>query len=575
MKQTIERHFNLCVGEGVMHRSLSTYYKTRLMPLLGRISRWRRVRIESLTLVVSVAFTLFCNRSFWSEVSAVRDFSDPAGWLLLVSIGLLITGLHWLLLLILCNRWSTKPVLGIVFIMTIGVVYFMDTYRVYFDKSMIRNILETDFKEATELLSWKFLLLMLPAIPPLWILSKLKLVRPSIGKAILWRAGGIACAFAMVAVSLWPVMREMLPVLRSNKELRYLVTPSNYIVSFVRVASQDLLEERTHLPREVLDPSPRQSPHARQRKPVVLVLVVGETVRAANWGLNGYARQTTPLLAQRDVINFPSVTSSGTDTATSLPAMFSLNGRHNYNRKQIVQRESLLHLINRAGVTTLWRDNQSGDKRVNEGLPYEDMSEPGDPSLKNGDRYFDEILLNGLVEKIDAMEGDALIVLHMLGNHGPAYFQRYPASFEQWTPVCDSPDLAACEVEEVVNAYDNAILYTDYVLARAIDLIGGLQSHDAALLYVSDHGESLGEKGVYLHGLPLAIAPDTQTHVPAFLWMAPAFASSQGIDTAALRARADQPVSHDHLFHTILNLLDVESQVYDADWDLLAGSRSR
>lgn len=535
----------------------------------------RPLRIELVTLLVSVLFTLFCNGSFWNSLAELRDLSGPQGWFLVLCIGVLITGLHWFLLLLFCNRWTVKPLLVLVVLLTVAATYFMSRFHVYFNRDMIRNIFETDIKEASELLSWGLLIWLAPAITFAWLVARLNFLRSGWRGTLLWRGGGLLAALGMVVLSLWPVLSQMLPILRAHKELRYLVTPSNYIVSAVRVASEDLSSPVGNEPRHVLDPNPRQSVHAARRKPVVLVVVVGETVRAQNWGLNGYKRQTTPMLAERDVINFIDVTSSGTDTATSLPAMFSLNGRHDYNRKEIKGSESLLHLVHRAGVNTLWRDNQSGDKGVDFGLPYENMADPGNPAFRNGNRYFDEILLDQLDGRIASMEGDALIVLHMLGNHGPAYFERYPDAFRRWTPTCDSSDLSQASHEAIINTYDNAILYTDYVLAKAIDLLAGIRDHDAALIYVSDHGESLGENGIYLHGLPMLIAPGEQTHVPMFIWISPGFTRSQQIDTDCLQTRAREPASHDLLFHTILDLLDIDSTVYNPEWDLVRDCREK
>lgn len=488
---------------------------------------------------------------------------------------MLITGLHWAILLILCNRWTVKPVLLLVCVLTVAAGYFSSQYHIYLNKDMIRNIFETDFKEASELFSIWMLFLIPPIAGLTWLLFSLKIRRISWKRAILWRLGAFMAALAMVGLSLWPVMKELLPILRAHKELRYLVNPSNYIISTYRVVFDDFSSPRSNEPLKVLDAQPARTEHATTRRPIAVIMVVGETVRAQNWGLNGYERQTTPMLAERAVINFSDCSSSGTDTATSLPAMFSVYGRHDYDRNKIIGTESLLHLINRAGVDVLWRDNQSGDKAVARGLPSENLDNIGNPSLKNGNRYYDEILLDGLESKIDAANGDTFIVLHTLGNHGPAYFERYPDDFRRWTPTCDSTDLAQASDESVVNAYDNSILYADYVLSKAIDLLSEVRSHDTALIYVSDHGESLGERGMYLHGLPYMIAPAEQTKVPMFMWFSKDFVASQEIDLTCLREKTNQPVSHDFLFHTILNLLDIKSSVYNPDWDLLRNCRER
>jgi lipid A ethanolaminephosphotransferase len=308
---------------------------------------------------------------------------------------------------------------------------------------------------------------------------------------------------------------------------------------------------------------------------VLVVLVVGETARAANWGLNGYARQTTPELAALDVINFPEVTSCGTSTETSLPCMFSPFRRQDYDERKIRGHESLLHLLDRAGVSVLWRDNQSGCKDVCSGLPTDQLDESADPVLCDGERCLDEILIDGLVAKISAVPGPLLVVLHQLGNHGPAYYRRYPDEFRRFIPACEAEDLSRCTKEEIVNAYDNALLYTDHFLARAIELLKAETSHASALIYVSDHGESLGEGGLFLHGMPYFLAPKEQTEVPMVLWLSPEYAASSAIDLSCMRQRASEPTGHDALFHSVLGLLNVRTSLYDQSLDLTASCRDQ
>ena len=199
------------------------------------------------------------------------------------------------------------------------------------------------------------------------------------------------------------------------------------------------------------------------------------------------------------------------------------------------------------------------------------------PGLCDGERCLDEALLQGLdIAPAQAKPGagapaDQLIVLHQLGNHGPAYDRRYPDAFRHFKPVCATADLPRCSREQIVNAYDNALLYTDHVLAQAITLLRSAGStHDTALLYLSDHGESLGENGLYLHGLPYAIAPEVQLQVPMLLWLSEGLARQHRIDPACLRQRAAQPASHDHLFHSLLGLMDVTTALYEPALDLFA-----
>lgn len=188
------------------------------------------------------------------------------------------------------------------------------------------------------------------------------------------------------------------------------------------------------------------------------------------------------------------------------------------------------------------------------------------------DGCFDEILLFRLQEYINKLDQDAVIVLHQQGSHGPSYFKRYPKAFAQFQPECNKTDVYNCSYEEVVNAYDNTILYTDYFLSRVIDLLKlNSQTHDTAMLYVSDHGESLGENGVYLHGLPYMFAPQQQTHVPFILWLSENFSRDQDIDTACLRRQQNQPLSHDNILHSVLGVMGVQTRKYIEKKDIFSG----
>jgi lipid A ethanolaminephosphotransferase len=301
-------------------------------------------------------------------------------------------------------------------------------------------------------------------------------------------------------------------------------------------------------------------------------------VRAANWGLNGYARQTTPQLAKLGVTNFTEVSSCGTNTEVSLPCMFAPVGRRDYDEARIRGSESLLHVLARAGVAVHWRDNQSGCKGVCDGLPNDTVSSLNAPGLCQDGRCLDEGLIHDLDQRLATASGAQILVLHQLGNHGPSYFRRYPSAFAKFLPDCRDDDLRKCSVEEIVNAYDNAILYSDQMLASTI---AKLNAHadkvDSVLLYVSDHGESLGEKGLFLHGVPYAIGPQEQTHVPMIMWWSKGFARGAGMSDSCMRAtlekRAHEKAAHDNLFHTVLGLLDVRTALHETTLDLVDGCR--
>jgi len=298
----------------------------------------------------------------------------------------------------------------------------------------------------------------------------------------------------------------------------------------------------------------------------LIILVVGEAVRADKFSLNGYAKETNPLLAKEDVISFTEFYSSGTSTAVAVPCMFSVFGRSGYSRQKALETENLLDVLKRAGVSVLWRENNSSSKGVADRVLFEDYRSPKTNPVCDVECR-DEGMLDGLQDYIDRTErGDITIVLHQKGNHGPAYYKRYPPKFERFTPVCKSNQLDKCTDEEVENAYANAILYTDYFLSRVIELLKRNSGEfEAAMVYIGDHGESLGENRIYLHGLPYFMAPDSQKHVAAVMW----FSDSFKIDKGALMAKSGLPFSHDNLFHTMLGLMEIETSVYDKGLDIL------
>lgn len=527
-----------------------------------------------LTVWVGLFFALAANTSFLSKVLAGRDPWLPASWTLTLAMLVALTAVHVLLLSFIVVRPLAKPLLTVLIVATAFATYYVQRFGIYLDPTMLRNVLNTDPAEARELFSWAMVPhLLLFAGLPLLLLWRVQLDRQSWGRALAWRLTTIAGSAALLVGALLLVFQDFSAQMRNQKEVRYLITPANFIYSTVRVSVDSTHEAQAARMPIGLD-ARLDASWATRTKPALLVLVVGETARAANWGLNGYARQTTPQLAQRDVINFPDVTSCGTNTETSLPCMFAPIGRRDYDERRIRTSESLLHVLHRAGFEVLWRDNQSGCKGVCDGLPTEQLDRSTLPEWCDGDRCLDEILLHRLDTVARDAKGNLVVVLHMLGNHGPAYFKRYPPAFRRYTPTCDTGDLRQCPREQIVNAYDNALLYTDHVLSRTIEFLES-QAHryDSALVYVSDHGESLGEKGLYLHGIPYAIAPDEQTKVPMTWWLSPGYAASFGLDMACLKQEAKQSRTHDNLFHTTLGLLQVQSSEYEPRLDITRACR--
>lgn len=307
-----------------------------------------------------------------------------------------------------------------------------------------------------------------------------------------------------------------------------------------------------------------------QIKPTLFILVVGETARADHFGINGYERDTTPLIAQQNIINFPQVVSCGTETAVSVPCMFSGLGRSGYSDAKAKSQEGLLDVIKHAGIFVLWRDNNSSCKGTCARVAYEEMQHLQVPELCNENECFDEVLLHQLDEKIASAVGSKVIVLHQKGSHGPDYYERYPHDKEIFSPVCKTNQLQNCTKSEVVNAFDNTIHYTDYFLNKTIEWLKTKNDqYITSLIYLSDHGESLGENNLYLHGMPYSIAPKEQKQVPFFMWFSADYAGANRIDNDCLRGISAKPYSHDNLFHTVLGMLNLQTRVYDEGFDIM------
>ena len=525
---------------------------------------------------LSLFWVLVANRAFFAALGA--DLSQASGWFFVLAMAVLLIATHGLLLALTAWRGLFKPMLSVLILMAAGTSYFTGQFGIYLDPSMVRNVMRTDLAESRELISLALLLhMLLVAGVPLWVLWRMRWEpRP------WWSGTGRRLVFATVMgvlalAAVLSVFQPFASLMRNHKEVRYLITPANAVWSLGQVLWGDA--QGAAAPRQPigLDARMAQAPDSRER-PLVLVLVLGETVRAANWGLNGYERQTTPQLAALDVMNAGAARACGTNTEVSVPCMFAPVGSRDYDEKRIRGQESLLHVLHRAGIQVHWRDNQSGCKGVCDSLPLEMVTAAMAPDLCEGGRCLDEALFRDLQDRLSTVVQGRQVhlwVLHMLGSHGPSYFRRYPAAFAQFRPECRNDDLKACSVPEIVNAYDNAVLYTDHLLAQAIRTLQAQQDRvDSALLYVSDHGESLGEKGLFLHGIPYAIAPDVQTRVPMVFWSSAGFAAASGVASDCLRRRwSDGSLSHDHLFHSVLGLLGVETGLREKSLDLTEGCR--
>jgi len=535
----------------------------------------RRISAPFLTLAVAIFLATAGNIKFWTT------FTEAAGGLSLAHLPLLAGAM--LIIVLFFNacltlasfRFVAKPVFILLLVTASTASYFIAAYGIVIDRAMIQNVFETDVREATELVSWHMLLTvgLLGLVPAAWI-ARAQVAYPQGRRGLLQRAGIAGGSLLLAVLLLVLLFKSLAPAVREHRELRFLLTPTNTIQ-----AMNGYLRGKWSTP-VVVAPLGRDAMKGKawagQTRKTMTVIVVGETARAMNFSLNGYKRETNPLLArQPGLINFSNVSSCGTATAVSVPCVFSAFGREEYSESKAASQEGLLDVLQHAGLQVVWRDNNSGCKGVCARVGYEDVSHPvaGDPFCE-GEECHDERLLAGLPELIRKSDKDLVVVLHQKGSHGPAYAKRYPQGFGKFSPVCDSNEFEKCTSASIANAYDNTILYTDYFLSKTIDLLrqtAAQEGVDTAMLYFSDHGESLGENNLYLHGAPYLFAPAEQTRVPMMLWMSDGFSERFGIDRTCLMARRGEPLSHDNVFHSVLGLLDVNTAVLNPRLDLFHG----
>jgi len=538
---------------------------------------FRRPAIGSnvLTALVAAYVLLLCNFTFWGKL-AEQFAGHPVK---LVLFGVVLFLLYVVFLMIFSARYVIKPVFIVLVMIAAAVAFFTDTFGTIVDRDMIQNAAQTTGAESSNLITVEFLLRMLVfGVVPSLLIAWVRVVHPPFWRQVrrntVLGLGLVALAGAILLVNL----RTYVPFWQRQREITMAyLNPAMALVASVDYGIHQMRD--ANLVAKPYGEDAKIGPKlATAKKKMLTVLVVGETARAQNFSLNGYERDTNPELAARDVVAFTNVTSCGTATAISLPCMFSHLGREGYSKRAALSSENLVDVLQHAGLTVEWWENNTGPKSVADRIPTTLLNTKGsqyEPSLCKGGECLDQVLVDKLRERLASLQGNAVLVLHTMGSHGPAYYERYPEEFERFKPSCREAELNDCTPQELVNVYDNTILYTDHILASIIDVLKEHGSEFAsAMYYMSDHGESLGENGLYLHGAPYFIAPETQKHIPFITWFSDDFASATGLDVSCLRGKTGDSFSHDNMFDTILGMMDVQTSVYNPKLDAFASCRS-
>ena len=458
------------------------------------------------------------------------------------------------------GRW----LIALLLLLSAQAAYYMDQFGVLMDVVMIDNIMHTDVKEIEGLLNMSMLVrVVLLGVLPAWVVIKYWPKVGNVSSEIKIRLKYLALLVVALIVVILPFTAGYTSFIREHKITRFYANPTYPVYSLIKYAELQLTAKQ----QAVLTKTAEDAKFAQQAsRNELVIMVVGETARADRFSLNGYHRDTNPQLAKQAIVNFSNVSSCGTSTGVSVPCMFSALGRKDYDKQKALNQENILDVLADNGIEILWRDNNSDSKGVATRVQYQNFKTPTHNPVCEGECR-DIGMLTGLDAYIASKKGkDIMIVLHSMGNHGPEYYRRYPKEFAKFKPMCMTGELRDCTQEEVDNSYDNAILYTDYFLSEVINFLKKYDGdYETAMLYVSDHGESLGEKGIWLHAAPYIIAPKAQTHVPAILWLGEHF----DYKLSQVMPYKDYPLSHDDLFCTILVAYELDSKTCKAKKEML------
>jgi len=520
-----------------------------------------------LIIFTSIFLVIFDNYTFFSNTFNVYKIS-PTNLGFIISLFLVLVFFIMVLFLLLSSRLTIKPILIFIVLVSSLTTYFMNSYSTIIDTDMIRNMLQTDLHESLDLFSIKliFYFLFFGIIPSYFIYTT-NLVKQNFKKELSQKLKLFGISIIVIASSIFIYSKHYTSFFREHKPLRYSTNPTYWIYSIGKYISNSIndgviivkaLGENANIKSDENDITE------------LVILVVGEAARADHFSLNGYEKETNPFLAKEDIVDFTNMYSCGTSTAVSVPCMFSVFDKADYSYKKGLSTENVLDVLSHTDyVNILWRDNNSDSKGVALRVTYEDYKNSKNNTICDNGECRDEGMLVGLDEYIQKHKGeDVLIVLHQMGNHGPAYYKRYPKEFERFTPTCRTNQLEECSKEEISNAYDNALLYTDYFLSKTINFLKKYdKTHSTAMLYVSDHGESLGENGVYLHGMPYFMAPEAQTHVGSLFWFGNNM--KEEINMKKLKEKKDNKYTQDNLFHILLGIFEVDDESYKKEMDFL------
>lgn len=533
----------------------------------------RPISLLTFNLLLAIWLGVFLNIAFYEKLQSLTPYTGIKAGLFVAASVLVVVALYNFIFQLFNWKWTAKPIaIALVFIGGFA-SYAVSTLGVLITSDQVQNLMQTDMAEARDTWSWHLVVwtLGMTVLPIIAILMVKLKSEPIVGQ-LLKKVIASVVSLAMVGGLLFVFYVDFAAIFRENRDLKGMISPQNMIASFASYYKKKAPKE--NLPLVTYGEDAMMQKTDASKLPKLMVLVVGETARAENFSLNGYSKNTNPKLSKQDIINFSQVSSCGTATAVSVPCMFSGMPREDYDESLANHREGLLDIAKRAGYQVTWIDNNSGCKGTCDRVEEFKIPEPIQKKWCKDEECFDDILIDSLKAYLATIPKDDtrphLVVLHQMGSHGPAYYKRVPPQYKVFKPTCDTNAIQGCSRDELLNSYDNTLLYTDYVLDSLIETLKTATQYETGLWYLSDHGESTGESGMYLHGAPYAIAPSQQTHVPMLMWFSDAWKQQAQKQMSCLSQQRQKKLSQDNLFPTMLSLLDVKTKVIDPKNDMLA-----
>lgn len=550
-----------------------------MLKILNIKSKIPAISLSTFNIIFAIWLSLGLNTGFFQKLTDLTPYQGIHQYLFIFASVIVITALYHLIFQVI--HWSINLKLFAAFWIVVGGLnsYFVNSLGITITPDQIQNMVQTNPREALDLMNVHFFIWICFSIfIPLIILSLIRIKPDNFKKIVLTKLGHSAASFLIIVVLLFIYYVDYAAIFRVNRDLKGMVSPQNFVASSISYYKKQKPKKNLPLVRYGEDAHLTQTVNTKN-KPKLMVLVVGETARAENFSLNGYNKDTNPNLAKLDIINFSNVSSCGTATAVSLPCMFSGMTKDNYDAQLARHREGLLDIAQRAGYKVTWIDNNSGCKGACDRV--EQFVIPTELKTKwcsaDGDCY-DEILVDSLKSYINKIPKNSnqshLIVLHQMGSHGPAYYKRATPKLQRFKPTCETNAIQGCTREELVNTYDNSILYTDFVLSQMIETLKSNAQFQTGFWYLSDHGESTGENGLYLHGAPYALAPSQQTRIPMLMWFSQSWQQNQAADYRCLTQLKKSELSQDNLFPTLINLLEIKTITANEQLNMLKQCQS-